>query len=336
MDPSDFEVLPAALGAGTARVFARRHILEYRHRAVEEPGDFLASLASAFGPPPPEDPSGYVLWHRATGTHFTAYVHAGWAAYGGGLRFARRPELRTLKEAYAAESARRQAAAADMPGPDPILADLTGGAASYTDHAREVEVARQLAPPGFFQLLGDFEKLLTRFPPPDRREVLVFGLDGAGPVSLVERGIESGQYFERPVRFEDAHRAITAALPADPKRAASALYDWWAQHARVAKPTEALRSLLLEPWRARFEAAMAEPEATAAPADYQSEARARHEDHEQAQRWMRFARVALLLPLELSDAERLAAAAKGVAKQSTEYKKLDKLRSALRAKSSRP
>jgi hypothetical protein len=326
MDPSDFEVLPAALGVGTARVFARRHILKYRHPAIGEPDDFLASLINAFGPPPPEDAKGHVLWHRATGTHFTAYVHDGWAAYGGGLRFEKRPDAKALTKAYAAEAARRSEV--ELPGPDPLLADLLGSAASFSEHAGEVERARMAAPRGFFELLTQFEELLSRFPPPDRRAVLVSGLDGAGPVTLVERGLERGEYFERAVGFEDAHRAITAALPSDPKRAARVLYDWWAQHARVAKPPEALRGLLLEPWRARFEAAMAGSEAV--PGDYQSEARARHEDHEQAQRWMRFARVALLLPLELADAERLADAAKGVAKQSTEYKKLDKLRAGLR------
>lgn len=323
MDPSEIDVLPAELGAGTARVFARRHVLAYRHPAVAAAGDFLASLAGAFGPPSAASPGGYILWHRPTGTHLTAYVHEGWGAYGGGVRFERRPDLAAVREAYAAESRRTDGL---PPGPDPLLADLTGSASSFAEHVREVDRARAAAPRGFYDRLVDFEAMLSRFPPPDRREVLVAGLEGPGPVTLLARGVEAGKYFERQVDLEQAHRTLSEKLHEDPRRLPTTLFDWWAQRARAPKPPEALGPVLLAAWRDRFDAAMAEAPPDPADAAYQADARARHADHERAQRWMRFARLGLLLPLAPADADRLAARASGVATQSTEHKKLQRLR----------
>lgn len=330
MEPSELEVLPAKMAGGAARVFARRHLLKYKHPAIDEPNDFVTSLASAFGPAAAEDPGTYVFWHRPTGTHFTVYAHKTWAAYGGGLKFPEPPDLATLEAAYEIENARR--AAIGTPGPDPLLVDLLGSASSFNEHMREVERAQLASPRGFFDFLTRFEELLERFPPADRRAVIATGLDGPtiGPVSLTAKGIENGKYFERQVTIEEAYEVIIAKLADRPELIAKVLFDWWAQHAKLSKPAEPVAALLLESWRARFDAAMSEALPPADGAAYQENARARHEDHERAQRWMRFARLGLLLPLTLADADKLAASAKGVATQSTEHKKLDKLRRTLR------
>lgn len=331
MEISELEVLPAALGAGTWRVFARRHLLPYRHPAVRAVADFLASLNSAFGPPPPEDPQGYVFWHRPTGTHFTAYVHQAWAAYGGGLRFAERPDARSVRHAYAAENAQRASSA--TPGADPLLADLAVGVPSLSEHSREVHEARQASPAGFFELLVEFEALLARHPPPDRCVVVAHGLDNpsGGVVSVTAQGVEGGRYFERQASPEEAHRAIAAKLEGDPERVAIALFDWWAAHTRLPKLPESLSRMLLDPWRTRFDAALGEP-APGSDGSYDVDARARHEDFERAQRWMRFARVGLLLPLAPADVDRLIARANGMARQSSEHKKLEKLRQRARVR----
>jgi len=332
MQVGDLERLPPSFAVGTGRVFARRHLLRYRHPAVMHPEDFLASLEGAFGPPPPEDPAGYVFLHRPTATHFTAYVHKTFSAYGGGLRFQGSPDARSISEAYAAESKRVAKLSEAAPPADPLVADLVGGAASYADHMREVEAARRLAPPGFHSLLMELEALLERFPPPDRREVQVFGLVGGltGPVSIVASGVSNGRYFERAVGFEDARRALEAKLPGRADAVADAMLAWWSGHSRLPKPEESAWPLLLAAWRRRFEDLLA-ARASAIEEQYRSEARERHEKHEQGERWMRVAKLGLYLPLAAEDVERLLSRANWLAMQSTEYKKLEQLRKKMRA-----
>lgn len=333
MEVSELEVLPPALGAGTSRVFARRHLLRFRHPALVYPGDFLASLGRALGSPPSGDEPGFVLWHRPTGTHFTAHLHGTWAAYGGGLRFKQRPDAAAVSAAYAREHDRRESLLTETEV-DPLHGELAGAAPSHAAHTREVERARKLAPRGFFDLLTELEALLERFPASDHRDFTVQGLgeDGAGVAVILARGLENGQYFERQPTVEEAHAALAAKLAGKEERLSSALFEWWSTQTRPPKPLDELGPTLLGAWRAWLDRSLEAP--LTGDSSYSAGARARHEEHERAQRWMRAARLALLLPLSPADTDGILSRANSLATQSTEHKKLEKLRRAARASGS--
>ncbi len=319
LKPTDFEVLPAELALGTARAFARRHLIRYRHPAVRAPEDFLASLEAAFGPPP--EPNGYVLWHRETGRHFTAYFHTyepvRLAAYGGGLCFSAIPsEPAMVAEAYAKASAQLRSPPSAA---DPLVADLLGDSGSYQAHLGEVGAARELAPNGFYEFLVRFEtELLTQFPPPDRREVAVYR--GEASVQIFESGVRNGRYFERSPKVKDAFAAVREETE-DEVLATLTFYRWWADKPRPPKLPPEISTALVPAWRA------SRPVREEDGAGFYDEAaKARHEDHARAERWMSYARAGLKLPLELSDLDFLAMSARGLARQSNEFVKVNKER----------